>query len=250
MGRTQPIDTVSGFSYWQPDMLGQTVATGPMSTFKPKSISHFSQNRHMSDLDHNRIIKAAAKAVLQPIGCKQKGGSRTWLDPHSMWTGVIEFQPSSWSKGSYLNVGACWLWYEKDFLSFDDGYRVAQFQAVESEELFIQAAATLATQAHDEVLKLRSRFSSIEKIAAYLKDKDFSSIWQNYHAAVAAALVNDMSHATTRFDAVMQNKDDLGWARELKSHTAMLASISGDPVLFRRTIEKIVDHSKKRLKIA
>jgi hypothetical protein len=203
----------------------------------------------MSDLDHNRIIRTAAKAALQPIGCKQKGGSRTWLDPHAMWTGIIEFQPSSWAKGSYLNVGACWLWYEKDYLSFDDGYRVAQFQAVEAEESFIQASATLATQAHDEVLKLRSRFSSIEKIAAHLKDKDFSNIWQNYHAAVAATLANDMPHATTRFCAVIQDKDDRSWALELKSRTTMLAQISGDSVLFRRTIEEIVDHSKKRLKI-
>jgi len=204
----------------------------------------------MPDIDHNRIVKAAAKAALQPIGCKQKGSSRTWLDPHSMWTGVIEFQPSSWAKGCYLNVGACWLWYEKDFLSFDDGYRVAQFQAVESEESFIHASATLATQAHDEVLKLRSQFSSIEKIAAHLKDKDFSNIWQNYHAAVAATLANDMPHATTRFCAVMQNKDNRSWALELKSRTAILESISGDPILFLRTIQEIVDRSKKRLKIA
>ena len=204
----------------------------------------------MSDIGHNRAIKMAAKATLQPIGCKQKGSSRTWLDPHSMWTGVIEFQPSSWAKGSYLNVGACWLWHEKDFLSFDDGYRVAQFQAMGAEDLFTQASVTLATQAHDEVLKLRSRFSSIEKIAAHLKDKDFSNIWQNYHAGVAATLVNDMAHASMRFRAVMQDKDNRSWALELKSHTTMLQSISNDSVLFLRTIEEIVDRSKKRLKIS
>ncbi|MFJ2990369.1 hypothetical protein ACIPF8_21090 [Collimonas sp. NPDC087041] len=204
----------------------------------------------MSDIGHNRAIKMAAKATLQPIGCKQKGSSRTWLDPHSMWTGVIEFQPSSWAKGSYLNVGACWLWHEKDFLSFDDGYRVAQFQAMGAEDLFTQASVTLATQAHDEVLKLRSRFSSIEKIAAHLKDKDFSNIWQNYHAAVAATLVNDMAHASTRFRAVMQDKDNRSWALELKSHTTILQSISNDSVLFLRTIEEIVERSKKRLKIS
>ena len=227
-----------------------SVHNRPEADHQKKVDSPFTQSGNMSDIDHNRVIKAAAKSALQPIGCKQKGSSRTWLDPHSMWTGVIEFQPSSWAKGSYLNVGACWLWYEKNSLSFDDGYRVEQFQAVESEEQFIQVSATLAIQAHDEVLKLRSRFSSIEKTAAHLKNKDFSNIWQNYHAAVAATLVNDTSHAKTRFDAVMQNKDDRSWALDLKKHTTMLESISGDLGLFLRTIEEIVARSKRRLKIA
>jgi hypothetical protein len=32
---------------------------------------------------------------------------------------VVEFPPSGWAKGSYLNVAAHWLWIEQDYLSFD-----------------------------------------------------------------------------------------------------------------------------------
>jgi hypothetical protein len=77
--------------------------------------------------NHNRLIGQAAKLILAPIGCKQKGRSRLWFDDHLWWVGVIEFQPSSWGKGSYLNVGAMWLWKAKSHWSFDDGYRIESF---------------------------------------------------------------------------------------------------------------------------
>lgn len=73
---------------------------------------------------HSRLITAATRTHLRPLGCVQKGRSRVWLDDQGWWVGMVEFQPSSWSKGSYLNVGACFLWNEKDFLSFDAGHRV------------------------------------------------------------------------------------------------------------------------------
>jgi hypothetical protein len=53
---------------------------------------------------HDRIIADAAKAALGPLGFKRKGRSRTWLADHGWWLTVVEFQPSAWSKGSYLNV--------------------------------------------------------------------------------------------------------------------------------------------------
>jgi len=68
--------------------------------------------------DHNRDIAKAARAALGSIGCVRRGRSRTWLDDRGWWVGVIEFQPSSWSKGSYLNVGASFLWAAEDSSGF------------------------------------------------------------------------------------------------------------------------------------
>jgi hypothetical protein len=48
-----------------------------------------------------------------------------WLDDHTWWLVVVEFQPSSWSQGSYLNVGAMWLWHDKNRLAGDLGGLVA-----------------------------------------------------------------------------------------------------------------------------
>jgi hypothetical protein len=118
--------------------------------------------------EHGRLIAAAAKAALGPLGCKRHGQSRTWVSDEKLWAIVIEFQPSSWSKGTYLNVGACWLWRADRDLSFDAGYRVADFIPFESTEQFAPLVAAMATQAAREVIALRTRFQSINDIHRHL----------------------------------------------------------------------------------
>jgi len=59
---------------------------------------------------HSKIINTSARHAFGPLGIIQKGASRTWLDDHGWWLTVIGFQPSAWSKGTYLNIGAMWLW--------------------------------------------------------------------------------------------------------------------------------------------
>jgi len=54
---------------------------------------------------HSKIIADAAKRNLAPIGLTRKGRSRVWLDDRGWYVTVVEFQPSGFSKGSYLNVG-------------------------------------------------------------------------------------------------------------------------------------------------
>src|ERR1700761_427171 len=98
----------------------------------------------MLTTQHSRLINVAARTILRPLGCVQKGRSRTWLDDQSWWVGVVEFQPSGWARGSYLNVGACWLWSEKNYLSFDAGHRVQEFQPFIDDEQFSLVAQKLA----------------------------------------------------------------------------------------------------------
>ncbi|WP_352820518.1 DUF4304 domain-containing protein [Mesorhizobium sp. M0898] len=64
----------------------------------------------MADSEHGRIIASQAKIVLKPAGFQRKGKSRIWIADRGFWLSVVEFQPSSWSKGTYLNVAVHWLW--------------------------------------------------------------------------------------------------------------------------------------------
>ena len=73
---------------------------------------------------HTKLINAAARETLRPLGLVQEGRSRTWLDDRAWWLGIVEFQPSDWTRGSYLNVGVSWLWNVKDWQSFDYRHRV------------------------------------------------------------------------------------------------------------------------------
>jgi hypothetical protein len=67
------------------------------------------------------LLSEAARRHLRRLGVVQKGRSRTWLDDNGWFVTVVEFQPSGFGKGSYLNVGAHFLWSWNDFLSFDPG---------------------------------------------------------------------------------------------------------------------------------
>src|ERR1051325_6569931 len=96
---------------------------------------------------HSTLIARSARSILRPMGLTQKGRSRTWLDDHGWWLCVVEFQPSSWAGGSYLNVGCCLLWQVKDSLSFDEGYRVENFAEFKDEAQFGSASDQLVQRA-------------------------------------------------------------------------------------------------------
>lgn len=77
---------------------------------------------------HNKIINAAAKRILAPEGLFRVGSSRTWIDDNGYFVIQVEFQPSSYDRGSYLNVGISFLWETSEglneTLASNIGYRV------------------------------------------------------------------------------------------------------------------------------
>lgn len=174
----------------------------------------------VSTPQHSRLINAAAKVVLRPLGCVQKGRSRIWLDDRAWWVGVVEFQPSSWAKGSYLNVGACWLWYEKDFLSFDAGYRVESFHPFTGDEAFELVAEKLAERASHEVTALRERFPSPSHVQSWIAAKPRTSIWDHYHLAVSAGLAGATDQSKRSFADVMSDPEERPWATEIRRRSA------------------------------
>jgi hypothetical protein len=107
-----------------------------------------------SPAHHSAIVVEAAQSVLSPLGLRRKGRSRTWVDDRGWWLIVAEFQPSSWAIGSYLNVGVCWLWAEKDHFSFDV-YRLHPLVKYVDDEQFGQAMAKMATSARERIFELR-----------------------------------------------------------------------------------------------
>lgn len=202
--------------------------------------------------DHNALIAAAARAKLKPIGCSQKGRSRTWLDDHGWWIGVIEFQPSSWTKGTFLNVGACWLWSGNDYLSFDDGDRIEPFHEFKSTEQFEGEVEGVAQRARDEVEKLRQRFATIESTAAYLRDKPIreSNVWGHFHAAVSAGLVGRMDEAKLRFEAALRaDGRDIDWVRNLKASCTQLGEAVESLPEFRSRVSALVAQKRVALKL-
>jgi hypothetical protein len=198
--------------------------------------------------EHNKIITAEAKAALSPIGCVRLGRSRSWLDDHGWWVGVVEFQPSGWTKGSYLNVATSWLWNEDSPLAFAECWGERPFCEYQSDEQFVPAMRTLALQARDEILRMRDRFASLELVASYLGGRH-GNIWCDYHAAIAFGLLGKTKMSLERFDAVVAAKHDLEWVDSLKEKVRKLVPLTSSSVAFRATIASMVSRARVKAKL-
>jgi hypothetical protein len=165
--------------------------------------------------DHNKVIVEAARDVLQALGLRRKGRSRTWLDDHGWWLGVVEFQPSSWARGSYLNVGAMWLWRNTPahHIYFGLGHRIdgAGF-ADASDAAFDDAVAAMAEAASARVRAIRAQLPTLEAAAAVLSEQARRERgWPQWDAAVALGLCGKSFESSSFFRAVARDDDDREW---------------------------------------
>jgi hypothetical protein len=200
--------------------------------------------------EHGKIIASAAKAALVPLGCRRIGQSRLWVSDERSWVIVVEFQPSSFSRGSYLNVSPMWLWRdtEKAVWSFDYGRaRVASYVEFQNRDQFTAEASLLARRAAEEIKTLRQLLNSPPAIARCLMEAaDTGSLWTCYHAAVAAGLLGNTETSLRLFTSVILHKPEnaVDWILKLQNRCADLASKLRDPPSFREAIDGIVQRKR------
>ena len=203
---------------------------------------------------HDKIIANAAKIALGPLGLRRKGRSRVWFADHGWWLTVVEFQPSAWSKGSYLNVAAHWLWSELGHLSFDYGGRVAEFEEYASDEQFGVAASDLARRAAYEVQQLAQTLTSLNATADALLDAEQTMHeqgrvgWMAYHAGVAAGLVGRSNEAAAMFRRIASSSPPPGSI--LHTTAERMVQIVGTPLGFQREVASLVERQRVALKLA
>ncbi|MCL1090323.1 DUF4304 domain-containing protein [Shewanella profunda] len=206
----------------------------------------------MSTPPHSKIINKVARQALKPVGVKRKGQSRVWLDDNGWWITVIEFQPSSWSKGTYLNVGINFQWYPKEYLSFDIGYREAGFVEYKSDEQFEPKAQEFAEIAKAKVLEIREQLSSPKSVKEYVissLQNHRPTLWGEFHQGMSCVLNKDRNEAISYFNQVLSNPHDTEWAIELKEFTSRMVQLleSGEDAL--RFIDEIVNKSRELKKL-
>lgn len=156
------------------------------------------------------------------MGLVRKGRSRTWWDDHGWWLVNVEFQPSGFSKGSYLNVGICWLWTAepKPYVSYDLGYRVPGAGGTfESADQWRAVVGELVSRAAEEAVRYRQLVPDLEAAAREClrlereriehlrasQGRDATATWSTWNAAVASGLAGDVGAAVHHFDAVAQS---------------------------------------------
>jgi hypothetical protein len=185
--------------------------------------------------EHGRLIAAAAKAALAPLGCKRKGQSRLWISDERYWLITVEFQPSAWSRGSYLNVRPVWLWLR---LGANDSFpRPADYIEFENAEQFTPLIRDMAAVAAQTVLAFRHRFRTLADVNRYFAERITGDGWPVYRTAVTAGLVGDTETARHLFRR-MEVWDTKNWEpwMKLKSESAAMAALLDDPEQFRSVL--------------
>jgi len=206
---------------------------------------------------HDKLIASAAWEILAPLGFQQKGRSRTWFADEGWWVSVVEFQPSSWDRGSYLNVAAKWLWRDVPYWSFDftldSSARVSSFSKFESEEQFTQVSRELARVASTETLRLRAALPDVTAVADLLVARAASSANPHrlYDAAAAAYLAGRSDEAARLFAqlSLVQPNDspNAGWLQKLRRSGGELAAVTGDDDRLLEVLSHQVATSRKAL---
>jgi hypothetical protein len=201
--------------------------------------------------DHNRIIAHAAKAALHPLGYVRKGRSRLWLKDHGFWLSVVEFQPSGFERGSYLNVAAHWLWGLTDALSFDWLMQDTRtFIRFEAEAQFSASAAEQAGQAAMVAGELDSGFASLAQITEKLvvRANEGRNGWAAFHAGIASGLNGDAAPARAFFDQTLDSFKD--WRSDFDEAICTLKEELDEPHEFRRMIESRVRANRAANRLA
>lgn len=204
---------------------------------------------------HDKIIANAAKASLRPLGFQRKGQSRLWFSDHSWWLAVVEFQPSSWSKGSYLNVATHWLWMDIAPISFDFGGRLEGFEEYASDEQFAIAVARLTASAAEEARRLEAMFGSLADTAEILlgqarietRQAPAHPGWMAYNAGVAAGLVGRTQDAAEMFGRVLNGS--AGEASVLHLKAERMSNLTSDLAKLRQEVASLITHQREALRL-
>ncbi len=213
----------------------------------------------MGENEHGRIIATQARSALSSLGFRRKGKSRLWLSDHGYWLGVVEFQPSSFSKGTYCNVSVHWLWSLGDFLSFDYGLeRVGSYAEFTDIEGFGKNVGKMALDAGRLAAVHAEKLTSLNAAAALMARREElltgqgrPGDWGTFHAGVACGLVDDRAKARPMFERLLSKGDGaFNWELDRASLVRRLLVALDRHDEFQAMIQNLIDLRRRGEKLA
>ena len=169
-----------------------------------------------TQIDHNKLLKKIAKERLKPCGIIQQGQSRTFFYDKGWFTIVIEFQPSSWSKGTYLNIGVDFNFYPRDYFAFVYGYREKGFEEFKDEEQFNKIVNELCELTIKRVQQLEQKFIDVWTALKIAEKEKGGDTWRIYELAVLNILTSNFYKARKQLLQVSKTKCEYNWEMERK----------------------------------
>ncbi|GLY08652.1 hypothetical protein Acsp01_90310 [Actinoplanes sp. NBRC 101535] len=218
----------------------------------------------------DRLIAAAARDRLRPLGLQQKGRSRLWIADEGWYLILVEFQSGS-GPGSYLNVGAMWLWAERGHWAFDEGYRMywreqdgsstyrpplgepgwTQHVRFLNAGQFAADISQTAAVAAGQVAKLREEFKHpravVKRLASTAARPGEDPLWHAFHGGVAAACIGDTVTAERYLKDVVSAEITHEWQHALASRAATLRGLLEQPDQLHDILQKMINEGRQLL---
>jgi hypothetical protein len=192
-----------------------------------------------------------AKQVLAPLGVKRKGRSRTWLDDHGWWLGIVEFQPSNWGAGSYLNVGPMFLWQPIDHLILEGRARLDEFSPADDAVSFQRAIRMKAEKAKEELTNLRRRFASLNNVTThYATARRELSMSDQANLGTASGLLGDMDRCRDALhQALILREQSRSGVWRASAWMLDACQAAADESSFRDWVSSTVNATRQTLKL-
>ena len=203
--------------------------------------------------EHSKIIFKVAKQKLKPFGVVQLGKSRIWLDDRGWYTTQIEFQPSSWARGTYLNIGVDFHWYKKQYMSFNLEGRQENFVEYKNDEQFTAEMEKFCDLIIKKILEIRENLRTIASAKKIILKHNFQNddLWGNYHKGTICGLAGDFDKMNKYFNDLLKVENDmqLQWIEDLKENVKHLQSKTYDLELFKAEKLNIISETRKLKKL-
>ena len=164
-----------------------------------------------------------------------------FLHDNFWFTTLIEFQPSGYNKGTYLNIGADFNFYPRDYFAFSYGYRDKEFIIFENEDQFENAVNTLCDLTIKRTSEILSQLATYSNATHTLK-KTFNPAngWQNFNLGIITALAGDQVNAKILLEKVVSGKCDYQWETDRQKFTLHLLDWLNTDSLNEKIEEQIV----------
>ncbi len=195
--------------------------------------------------EHNKIINQVAKTFFGPLNIQRKGKSRLWFEDNGWFLTIIEFQPSSYSRGTYLNLGVSFNNYPNGHFSYDLGGRMEGFVEAENISDFESELTNLIEKSIPLVNKYRMGLDRTKSPGSFIRGQlDIQSLkdtgWSNYHIGFAYLIENEVELAKEHLRQVVASDDQRAWAKERAKYAQNLIELKFDPT----RLSKIINRSR------
>ncbi len=158
---------------------------------------------------HDRIIKTLCREILLPIGVFQKGASRVYLDDNGWYFTMIEFQPSGFSQGTYLNIGLDFLFRREDYFAFcyaDGTGRIGNFVPYENDDQFEREVRPYVERAREHALKYRA-FRNLETAKQAILRLPNDGAWRPFYQAMICLMTHDEEQGRQYYTDFLESCD-------------------------------------------